>query len=60
MGGVFVYVGGEEVLHGCGVEHGDWRMCPCEDVDERGWISVGEDVRLCGFGATVVECFDAW
>ena len=23
VGGVFVYVGGQEVLHGCGVEHGD-------------------------------------
>ena len=35
-------------------------MCPCEDVDERGWISVGEDVRLYGFGAMAVEYFDAW
>ena len=34
-------------------------MCPCEDVDERGWISVGEVLRLCGFGVMVVEWFDA-
>ena len=33
-------------------------MCPCED--ESGFISVGEDVILCGFGAMAVECFDVW
>ena len=33
-------------------------MCPCEDVDEWGWINVGGDVRLCEVGAIMaVECF---
>lgn len=59
MGGVLVYILGQEVLHRCRIEHDCGGFVDVRTSMER-VIDVVEDVSLCCFREMEVEVFDGW